>query len=99
MFAYNRCDFVHSKLNENKFSGGKDRKENGEDSDIILRFDICSETWINVGTMQDKRSGHAMSLVPLKEFIGYCQIDPTPQLNYMKLMSAVEQSMLVIQYV
>ena len=90
---------MHYQLNENKFSGGKDRKENGEESDIILRFDICSETWINVGTMEDKRSAHAMSLVPLKEFIGYCQIDLSSQLNYIKLMSAVEQSMLVIQYV
>ena len=75
MFAYNRCDFVHSKLNENKFSGGNDRRENGEVSDIVFSFDISSETWINMGTMLNKRSAHAMSLVPIREFIAYCQID------------------------
>ena len=74
-YTNNRCNFVHSQLNENKFSGGNDRRENGEVSDIVLSFDISSETWINMGTMLNKRSAHAMSLVPIREFIAYCQID------------------------
>ena len=41
-------------------------------SDDVLKFDITSQSWIQVGSLQEARYQRAMSVVNQEEIINYC---------------------------
>ena len=63
---------IHSIIIPQSFviAGGEDNIWNLHDT--ILRFDIKNHIWTEVGHMNKKRQGHAVSVVNSKDVLDYC---------------------------
>ena len=58
-------------LNGLLFSGGSAHDADNDDSDLVLSFDIISQTWRTVGRLQNARRDHGISVVDIDD-IGSC---------------------------
>ena len=61
-----------NKLQSNYFNTNNTGGYGDDYYDDVLLFDASSQTWIKVGTLQQTRSDHSMTIVNQEEINAYC---------------------------